>query len=336
MPRNPVAKPKAIRFKNIKKKTSDKEQAKQIATLSREITRINKEQTERIRTVWQMDRKSVGLLNTLTPTVFLCPVPYALCDPLGTSPLTGEGLFGDNNMPISTSPTGQISYKKSLVFGYSDAAANSNKIYHTGGKLRYQIITTEPSYTKLTMFLVKPKHKQADQLVVDRQLKGATAATIAPPAAVGKAGSSAFMIKDVDYTTYTPPSVAGIPTSTDTIFGSEINRKYWDIIYKREIALTHPGATGFANNTNPANTNPKNNALVASGTIKIPAAGVIVNKSQATQTVGNKSTSAMENSLLDQRNEQNYTLVIIHNDGAADLESVQLSLIVNDYYRAVV
>lgn len=335
MPRNPIAKPKALKSKNIKKKTSDKEQAKQIASLSREITRINKEQTERIRTVWQMNRKSIGLVNTLTPTVFLCPVPYSLCDPLGTSPFTGAGLFSDNNMPIS-SAIGQIAYKKNLVFGYSDAAANSNKIYHTGGKLRYQIVTTEPSYTKLTMFLVKPKSKQADQLVIDRQLKGATAATIAPPAPAGNVGSSAFMIQDVDYTTYTPPTVGGVPTSTDTIFGSEINRKYWDIIYKREIALTHPGATGFANNTNPANTDPKNNALVASGTIKIPAAGVIINKSQATQTVGNKSTSAMENSLLDQRNEENYTLVIVHNDGSADLESVQLSLIVNDYYRAVV
>lgn len=325
MPINPVRKPRMLRAKNIKRKTGARAQAKQITALSRAITKINKEQTERIRTVWQMDKKSIGTAGSNVPTAFICPIPYALCDPLSSSPLLTAKNWSDNNMSITT---GQTTYAKHLVFGYSDAASTSNKIYHTGGKLRYQIVTTEPSYTKLTMFLVKPKAKQADQLVVDRQLKGSTV--------TGNPGSSAYMFPDIDYTTYTPPTTGGVPTSQDTLFGAEINRKYWDVLYKREIALTHPGATAFANNTNPANTNPKNNALVASGTIRIPGAGVIINKSRATQQTTNKSTSAMENSLLDMRNEQNYSLVIIHNDAVADLESVQLSMVVNDYYRAVV
>jgi len=325
MPRNPVQKPKVLRTKNIKRKTSGRDQAKQIASLSRELTKINKEQTERIRTVWQIDKKAIGTAASNKPTCYLCPIPYALCDPLGQAPVLTYSNWSDNNMSITT---GQTTYKKHLVFGHSEASANANKIYHTGGKLRYQIVTSEPAYSKLCLFLVKPKSKQADQLVLDRQLKGS--------AVGGNPGSSAFMIQDVDYTVYTPPTTGGIPTSNDTTFGAEINRKYWDVIYKREIALSHPGGKTFAGNINPANTNPKNNAVVASGTIKLPAAGVIVNKSQATQTVGTKSAGAMECSLLDSRNESDYTLVCIHNDATADLEKIELSMIVNDYYRAVV
>lgn len=323
--KNPVIKPKAIRAKNIKRNTGDRSQAKQIATLSRELTRINKEQTERIRTVWQLDKKTIGTAASNVPTCYLCPIPYALCDPLGQAPQIGYRNWADNNMSVTT---GQTTYVKGLVFGHSSAAANSNKIYHTGGKIRYQIVTSEPSYSKLCLFLVKPKAKQADQLVTDRQLKGSVMG--------GNPGSSAFMIQDVDYTVYSPPTVGGVPTSNDTTFGAEINRKYWDVIYKREIALSHPNATNFVTNINPANTDPANNSTVATGSIKIPAAGIIVNKSQATQTVGNTSAGAMENSLLDSRNESDYTLVCIHNDASADLEKIQISMIVNDYYRAVV
>lgn len=326
MARNPIKKPKALRRRNIKRKTGARSQAKQIATLSREITKINKEQTEPIRTCWQIDKKNIGSLTSgLAPTVYLCPIPYSLCDPLGTAPQQAAKNWADNNMSVTT---GQTTYAKRLVFGYSDAAANSNKIFHTGSKIRYQITTTEPSYTKLTIFLVKPKSKQADQLVTDRQLKGS--------AVGGNTGSSAFMIENVDFTVHAPPAPGGVPLTSETTFGAEINRKYWDVLYKREIALSHPGATNFAVNINPANTNPMNNSVVATGSIRVPAAGVIVNKSQATQVTGNKAAPAMENSLLDSRNENDYTLVCIHNDGTADLERVQLSMIVNDYYRAVV
>lgn len=330
---NPVRKPRTLRGKNIRRKTGARAQAKQINALSRAVTKINKEQTERIRTVWQINRKSIGTLTSVTPTCYLCPIPYALCDPLGSSPIGDAKFWSDNNMPVAV---GQTSYSKSLVFGYSDAAANCNKVYHTGSKIRYQIVTTEPSYSKLMMFLVKPKSKQADQLVIDRQLKGSTAATVVPVAPAGNPGSSAFMIKDVDYTVYTPPTVGGVPTNNDTTFGAEINRKYWDVIYKREITLSHPNATGFSTNVNPSNSDPRNNSTVATGSIRIPAAGVIINKSQATQTVGNKSAGAFENSVLDMRNEQNYTLVLIHNDATADTQTIELSAVINDYYRAVV
>lgn len=324
--RNPIRKPKVLRTKNIKRKTGARSQAKQITALSRAVTKINKEQTESIRTVWQCNRKAIGTVASVGPTVYICPIPYPLCDPLGSAPQLAWRNWADNNMSITT---GQTTFLKSLVFGHSDAAVNSNKIYHTGGKLRYQIVTSEPSYSKVMMYLLKPKAKQADQLVTDRQLKGSTVG--------GNPGSSAFMIQGVDYTVYTPPSVGGVPTSNDTTFGAEINRKYYDVLYKREIALSHPNhATGFASNANPANTNPANNSIVATGTIRIPGAGVIVNKSQATQLVGNKTATAMENALLDGRNEQNYSLVLIHNDATADLQSIELSFLVNDYYRAVV
>ena len=45
--------------------------------------------------------------------------------------------------------------------------------------------------------------------------------------------------------------------------------------YKRSINFSHPGATNLVTNVNPANTNTRNNALIAEGTIRVPAGGVI-------------------------------------------------------------
>jgi len=312
------SKPKTLKRRNIKKRTGAKAQSKQIMSLSKQVTSLTKTNFEKLRTVWQMNSKPITTALTAGTSAFVCPIPYSPCDVLSNSPVVGSTTWADNAMNEE-----QTIYQKRMVFGYSDQGVNSNLLYHTGGKLQYQIYTNEPSYTKLGMFLVRPKKKVADQLITDRKLKGGTTP-----------GSEGFLIKDVDFTVH---NGQGTQSQVSTTFGSEINRKYWDVLYSREIAMSHPLGSGFQNNASANNTNPANNALVASGTIRVPAGGNIKNVSYQTQTEpANKSAPAIQQQFLDQRNEDSCYLIIIHNDVLIDNQTVDIGLVVNDYYKASV
>lgn len=318
MPIDPTKKSKTLKRKNIKRRTGAASQSKQIMALSRQVTRMSKEQVNRVRTCWQRDNLPIGSGGAI-PITYICPIPYAPCDPLGNSPVTDAQIWSDNRV-IASQPT----LRKRIVFGFAEAAANSNKMYHTGGKLRYQIFTEEPSYTKLTIALIRPKKKQADQLSVDRGLKGSSGLS-------GAAGSASLIYDDLDYTVHN-----GTGGTLDTYYGAEINRKYWDVLYRREIALGSVKDFSASNVTRVTPvTNSKNNSLVACGTINLPAAGVI--KAVGHQTSANDSpATAMEQQYLDQRNEDSVYLVAINNDLQIDTQNISMGFVVNDYYKAVV
>ena len=316
--KDPSKKPKILRRKRIMRNRGAKSQAKQIATLSRQVSNINKEQFERIRTSWQRMNLPIGAGAIASP--YICPLPYAPCDPLGTSPVGAAQRWIDNRQIAA-----QQFFTKRMVFGHSEASANSNKIYHTGGVLRYTIYTSEPSYTKIGLFLVRPKKKQADQLVLDRTMKTVGAAN-AP-------GAHSKMFDDIDFTAHT-----GAGSGNNTYYGAEINRKYWDVLYKREIGLSQPTpyfTAGTPFEQDGGNVSPKNNALVASGTIRLPAGGEIKAVGNLTQ-VGQSPTNALEVQYLDQRNEDAVYLVAVHNDLQVDAQNIQMGFIVTDYYKAVV
>lgn len=317
MARDPTKKPKTLRGKNIRRRTGNKAQSKQIMALSRQVSRMNREQLDKVRTCWQRDNLPIGSGGPIA-TTYICPIPYALCDPLGVSPVPQANVWSDNRV-IASQPT----FSKRLVFGYAEAAANSNKIYHTGGKLRYTIYTEEPSYTKLTLALIKPKSKQADQLSIDRLLKGVGTS--------GEAGSAAQLFLDTDFTVHN-----GNGGNYDTYYGAEINRKYWDVLYKREIALATPKdlTASSVQRVTPV-VDGKNNTLVATGSIRIPACGEIKAVGNLTQANESPST-AMEQQYLDQRNEDSLYLVAINNDLQIDTQNISMGFVVTDYYKAVV
>lgn len=317
MPRKYMRSKKPRALRNVRRKTGARAQAKQIAALSRQVTNINREQTDKIRTCWQRNNLPIGS-GGIIASPYICPIPYALCDPLGASPVAGATVWSDNRV-IASQPT----FSKRLVFGYAEAAAGSNKIYHTGGRLRYTVYTTEPSYTKLTICLIRAKKNQADQLITDRRFKQAGTS--------GSAGSAAQLHDDVDYTVHN-----GAGGVNDTWYGAEINRKYWDILYSRELALSSPKdltASSYVRTT--PNTRPMNTSLVATGSIKLPAAGVITAVGYAT-TQNESPATAMEQQFLDQRNEDSVYLVAVNNDLQVDAENVSMGFVVNDYYKAVV
>ena len=313
--RNLQKKPRALR--NIKKRTGAKAQGKQIAALSKQVSTITKQNFARIRTGWQRDNLTIEKV-VAGNFAYICPLPYVLCDPLGSGGTQAPVPWTDN-LAISTNPT----FTKRLIFGYPDAAANSNEIHHTGGKLRYTFYNSEPSYTKQTLMLIRPKKKLADQLVKDRLFK--------EPGFTQPAGVSSKLEPDIDYVCHT-----GAGGSVNTSFGCEMNSKYWDVLYKRELAFSHPNGAGFSTNVNANNHHTKNNAFVATGSIRLPAGGIIKTASITSQTVGNKSASAMEMEYSDQTNENSVYLVSITNGGSGDNEVITGGFHVVDYYKAVV
>ena len=312
--------------KNIRRRTSAKSQSRQIATLTRAVRKINRTQHETFCTYWQRNSLPVESLTT-AGLPYICPVPFVPMDPQDLY-LPGQGVTTKwrDNLQIASQPF----YTKQLMFGYSDAALNSGHLTHTGGTIKYQMTSTEPSLSCVTLALISLKKDIADQKVVDNRLLESTV-----PYGPYQAGDA--LINGTDFHTHDGTGATG---AADTTFGTVFNRKYWNVHYQRNIRFGHPGASNTASNVNPSNTNPANNSLVATGTIKIPAAGEI---RSAANNLGNPATAmtttrqnALQLGLLDQQNEKAKWLVCFSNGVTADNEAIFLGFVATDYYKAVV
>lgn len=314
-------KPRVLKRKNIKRKTGAVAQSKQIMSLSKQLSNLTKSSYETVQTTWNRNNLSVDSLISGT-TAYICPIPKSMCNcfsqsTLQTAALVDKRLSWSDNLGIAAQPT----YKKTPIFGSSEAARNSPEANYLGGVLKYRMITEEPTFSTYSIFLISPKKKQADQLITDRALKGGGATD---------PGRSADLTEGTDYITH--PDVMG------TVF----NKKFWNVDYHREINFSHPGGTGIAANINPANTNPLNNSIVQTGTIRLKPGGLLkcYNTQGPASTVnpdeGFKPVNASQIGYIDEQNEKTQYLVIVNNGVSADLETVNLSLLVKDYYKMVV
>lgn len=318
----PYKKPRALKRKNIKRKTGAKAQSNQIAALSKQMTKMTKSQFETVATVWNRNDLSVDSLVSGT-TAYICPLPKSMMNcynqnTLLTTGLTDQRLGFSDNLGIAAQPV----YKKGPIFGSSTAARNSQEIHHTGGVLKYRFTSSEPSFSTYSLFVISPRKKQADQLITDRNLKGETT--------FGTAGIAGNLSEGLDY------------ISHPDLMGTVFNSKMWKIDSKRSINFSHPASTTINANVNPANTNPRNNALIAEGTIRLKPGGVLkcFNK-QNLNSAGNNDQgvqplNASQLGYVDETNEKLQFLVVVNNGVSADLETVNLSLLVTDYYKAVV
>lgn len=314
-------KPKVLKRKNIKRKTGAAAQSKQIAALTSQVSNLVKTQYETVQTVWNRQNLSV---DSLTPgtTAYVCPLPKSMCNcfsqsTVQTAALVDKRLSWSDNLGIAAQPT----YKKTPIFGSSEAARNSSNATHMGGVLKWRMITEEPTFSTYSMFVISPKKRQADQLITDRNLKAGGATD------PGREGN---LIEFTDY------------ISHPDVMGSMINKKFWNVDYHREINFSHPGGSALAANINPANTNPLNNSIIATGTIKLKPGGILkcFNQQSAASTVnpdeGLKPVNASQIAYLDEQNEKTQYLVIINNGVSADLETVNLSLLCKDFYKVAV
>jgi len=326
-PRNSTKKPRTLRSKNIRRKTGAQSQAKQIAALSSQLSKLNRVQHETIRTYWQRNSLPVETLGT-PGYPYMCPIPRMAMDPADKySPGSGLTNLWTDTLSVSTQP----SYSKQVMFGCSDAALNTGTLFHTGGTLKWQMSCNDDSMTKATIALISLKAAAADQKTVDNGLRSRTVPPFGPSA---NSGQGAPIKEGTDYVVHNGD---GSTDAANTSFGTVFNRQYWNVHYQRECTFGHIGASGGVEaNIKSANTRPANNALVSTGTIKIPAYGEI--KSFATNPTPAQVTgqNAMELGLYDEQQEKALYLVVISNGITLDGQGLYLGMLGTDYYRAVV
>jgi len=312
-------KPRVLKRKNIKRQTGAKAQSKQIVALSKQVSSLTKSQYETVQTVWNRESLSVDIAVGGIGA-YVCPIPKSMGNCFNQSTIDTQGI-ADRRLKWTDSLViaAQPFYQKTAIFGSSDAARNSPEANHMGGVLKWRLTNSEPSFSTYSIFLVSPKARQADQLITDRTLKGTRNGH--------NPGSASVFNEFQDFITH--PS----------LMGTQINKKYWNIDYHREVNFGHPGSSSIANTTSANNTNPKNNALVATGTIKLKPGGVLkcFNKQENnTERIGRLPVNASQIGYVDEKNEKLQYLVIVNNGVSADLEQVDLSLLVRDYYKMVV
>lgn len=316
-------KPRVLKRKNIKRRTGAKAQSKQIVALSKQVSSLTKQQYETICTVWNRPNSTV---DTATGgiTAYVCPIPISLCNAYSQNTILTQG---DQDQRIqwidNLALAGMSNFRKVPLFGSSENARDSPCITHLGSVLNYRFISTEPAFSTYTIMLIRPKRKQANQLVVDRQLKNGTLLNTTN-------GAGGFLEEGADYITH-PDNL-----------GTTINKKYWSVLYKRVCNFSHPGATSLADKVNPSNTNTRNNSVVHEGTIRIPGGHTIRNFNRTPMEVsgspdmGNMKTSASQIGLVDEPNHATTYLVVVNNGVSLEGETVNLSFLVKDYYKAAV
>lgn len=339
---NNFKKPTSLKGKNIKRRTGARSQAKQIQALSTQVSKIQKINFARVRTMWQKGNQTINMPASQTGYVpYIIPIPYAPCIITGDDPETVRlARWQDNNLK-SNRVLDQNGYGKRFIFGVPDSALNSNLGYHTGGTLKYQMILqgaftqAQARFQKVGLFLIKPKKHLADQLTRDKKL--VARAPIAIPPFLTYPGGQAKLDIDKDFAVH-----SGIASDSDmtTYFGSMFNTKYWTVISKREVTFAHPGSSGAQGNVSANNSTPANNALTASGTIKLPAGGILKNASpQILVTPGETVSAVLNMSIDDQSNENSVYLVCVHNipqDQAQIRNGLSMGLLVEDNYKIVV
>jgi len=295
-----------------------------LSALTRRVNKITRENTEKIVTTWSRNQLPIQTVGT-SGMPYVCPIPYNAMDPNDTqAPGTGVTTQWRDILGLAVQPY----FTKSFQFGHSASAVDSNQLRHTGGTLKWQMSSTEPDYTKVTLALIRPKKAVADQLTADRGLLGNGTIPYGP---TGTGGNFGVNVGE-DYAVHKAQGGSSQTGTPATYFGTTFNRKYWDVLYQREVAFGHPGAQGFAGNTSANNSSPANNAIIHTGTIKLPAGGQIKSVSRSVD----QSDEAVQLGLLDQRNENACYLVAIQNGVTADLEEITMGFIVMDYYTATI
>lgn len=312
-------KTKTLKTKNIKRKTGAKAQSKQILSLSKQVSSLTKSQYETVQTAWSRNNLSVDR-SLGGVAAYVCPIPKSMCNCFGQETLDTVGLPDKrlkwtDNLVIAAQPF----YQKTAIFGSSEAARNSPEANHMGGILKWRLISDEPSFSTYSIFLISPKKRQADQLITDRRLKGTQGGH--------NPGSAGDLEPGIDFITH------------PDIMGTQINKKYYNIDYHREVNFSHPGSTSQQTTAQANNTNPRNNAIIAEGSIRLKPGGVIKCFNKQAPAAHPESLNAVNASQLgyvDERNENIQYLVIVNNGVSTDLETVNLSLLVRDYYKMVV
>lgn len=317
----PYKKPRVLRRRNVKRRKGARAQSKQILALSRQVSSLVKTQYESCMLAWQRAKSTIDLAAGGN-NAYILPIPITPNNP--TQQLTGFGT----NEPLKWSDNRGIAasnyFTKSTLFGISSAARSSPEWIHTGTTLRYRLETNEPTFATYSVFLVQARSRQADQLSDDRRLKGSATGSFP--------GSSAQMLAGTDWITH------------QDCFGTFFNKKYWKVLYERQINFSVPGVTSVKaiNADLQGGANTRNNTVVKEGVLRIPAGGSIKNFNNmpfvnaSSPALGRQPPNAAQVGYQDEDCSKTCYLVIVNNGVSVDGEITSLSTLALDRYRVVV
>lgn len=317
----PYKKPRVLRKRNVKRRRGARAQSKQILALSKQVSSLTKRQYETCMLAWQRAKSTIDLAAGGN-NAYICPIPITPCNP--TSQLTG---YGDTE-PIKWSDNRGIAasnyFTKSTLFGISSAARHSPEWIHTGSTLRYRLETNEPTFATYSVFLVQARSRQADQLSDDRSLKGQPVGAFP--------GGNSQMYAGTDWITH------------QDCFGTYFNKKYWKVLYERQINFSVPGVTSVkvTNADLQGGASTRNNTVVKEGSMRIPAGGSIKNFNnmpfvdESSPALGREAANAIQIGYVDEDCSKTCYLVIVNNGVSIDGEITSLSTLCLDRYKAVV
>lgn len=327
--------PKAQKRKYIKRRTGAKAQSKQIASLSKSIHNLRKSQYETIVTCWNRPLATIDQVVS-TVNAYILPIPVSMMNCYSQNTVQTIVNPDDQRLPWTDNRNlatyAQTGFKKSPVFGSSSSARDSPEIKHMGSYLKYRMVTSEPSFSTYSIFLIQPKKGFSNQLIEDRELRhvstGAGGVANIP-------GSASVLHEGTDYVTH------------PNLLGTVINKKFWKVHYQREVNFSAPLADRLSTKAGGSTPDSRNNSLICTGSIKIPGGTVIKNfnklpqEASGTPALGDMKSSASQIGWLDEPMHSSCYLVIINNGATGDApvgegQKVDLATICTDYYKAVV
>lgn len=315
-----MPRPKALKGRNIRRRTGARAQSKQIAALSTQVAKLSKQTVCRFALAWQKKNESVEpVSSSIGNQAYILPVPTGPCDPFVSSTTNPQGA---NTWTDNRYGQNQTTYRKVPIFGIPTQVKSAKHIQHMGSKLMWQLTSTENDFSKLTIALIKPKRKYADQLTIDRLLVTGNVP-----------GELATISTNLDFMAF-DGGAGSTGQESVTMHSVVFDRTKWDVIHKREVAFSHPGATQISGNVNPANTRPKNNAIIKTGTFYVPKAKNVVRNVSKRVDGSQNPVNAIGTGVLDESNEDRCYLVVIGNGNRVDAATISLSCITYDYYAS--
>lgn len=287
--------------KYAKRSTGARAQSKQIASLSRQISKVAEISSVPLELRWQrsnmfVDRVALGAANSGQLTKYVCPIPVAP-DQVA---IVDDPNFGDTGPNTALN---NMDFKKAKIWVTSTDANQKPRCTHRGGYLTYKLARTNFSLRFITVMLVRTKPAIADQLSLQRAFQFFDDATVPPTVA----GQNSRLVEGYDYI-HNP-----ITTILDPITGIQMNPQMWDVLGKHtyKFGTNKPFLRPELSPESLANTIGNTMRTDATGYFKLPAGGAVhkIWSSDHTQQATNLDYK-------NQRSEKNVFLVIFAQRGS--------------------
>jgi len=283
--------------RRAKKNKSAAAQAKQIATLSHQVSSIAEISSVPLQLRWQrssqfIDRTPLTAANSGTLTHYICPLPVAPNQVAAANPAD----FGDTG-PNTIIPADD--FKKSKIWITATDVNQKPRCTHRGGYITYKLNRSNISLRYVKVMLVRTKPAIADQLSLQRGFQ------YYDPTAGIAAGQNSNLLKDYDYI-HNP-----VTTVNDPVTGVQMNPQMWDVLGVHSYKFGTDKPFIVSNAGNEANTVGTPMRTDATGYFKLPSGGAVhkIWSSDHTQQATNLD-------YRNQRSEKNVFLIVFCQRGS--------------------